>query len=150
MCPKQLQVDDADLLPHHCSFNAIFAREMRRGNYEAVFAVYDSMLDSRTLTTHLDGRTFSAIFDAIYRMTSKDSRSLSWRGGIVTPRNVPRPRAVIKDVTCLAEKIRNKRRVLNTTVLHKALRTFMAQHDYAAALTSMRRFYDYQFPSTSQ
>ncbi|PIL36507.1 hypothetical protein GSI_00196 [Ganoderma sinense ZZ0214-1] len=146
--PKHIREGYADLLPDHPAFDAVFARQVKRGNYEAVFAMYSSMMEHHTPTARPDARAFIAVFDAI-RRTTLSSRSSPRRLGIETPRNTPSPRAVLKDMlACLERRIlacQNR----NDAALHAALQTFMAQRDYAAALTAVRlcRTFHFSLPT---
>ena len=148
---NRMQAENPNLVADLPFFNALLAHEIGRGNYEAVFAMYARMIDFRTPTTRPDAYTFSTIFRAVHHVTGKySSRSRRLRG-MKTPRNAPSPRAVYKDMlTCLAEQTRESSSkhkpptapepALDATALHKALRTFMGQYDYAAAYNTVRLF----------
>ena len=113
--------------------------------------MYARLMDYRTPTMKPDAYTFSTIFRAVHHMTSKFSGRSRRVRSIKTPKNVPTPRAVYKDMlTCLGEQAREASAgprpsaslepALDATALHKALRTFMGQYDYAAAYTAVRAF----------
>ncbi|KAM5540667.1 hypothetical protein V8D89_005698 [Ganoderma adspersum] len=147
----QMQAEHPGLVPDVAFFNALLAHEIGRGNYEAVFAMYARLMDYRTPATKPDAYTFSTIFRAIHHATSKYSGRSRRARSIKTPKNVPTPRAVYKDMlTCLAEQAREASSgprpsaplepALDATALHKALRTFMGQYDYAAAYNTVRLF----------
>ncbi|KAM5537730.1 hypothetical protein V8D89_008601 [Ganoderma adspersum] len=83
-----------------------------------------------------------------FHFLTKPSRSSQRRQGIETLRNALSPRAVRKDMlTCLAAHMRRSHREykpmslsecpLDLTALNMALRAFVAQRDYAAALTTL-------------
>ncbi|KAI1792513.1 hypothetical protein LXA43DRAFT_1073702 [Ganoderma leucocontextum] len=149
---NQMQAENPDLVPDLPFFNALLAHEIGRRNYEAVFAMYARMMNYRTSTTKPDAYTFSTIFRAIHHTTCKYSGRSRRVRSMKTPKNVPSPRAVYKDMlTCLAEQTREistsehrpptpPEPALDATALHKALRTFMGQYDYAAAYNAIRLF----------
>ena len=148
---NQMQAENPDLVADLPFFNALLAHEIGRGNYEAVFTMYAHMMDYRTPTTKPDVYTFSTIFRAIHRATCKSSDRSRHLRSIKVPKNVPSPRAIYKDMlTCLAEQKHESSSehkpptapepALDATALHKALRTFMGQYDYAAAYNAVRLF----------
>ena len=147
----KMQAEHPGLVPDIAFFNALLAHEIGRGNFEAVFAMYARLMDYRTPTMKPDAYTFSTIFRAVHHMTSKFSGRSRRVRSIKTPKNVPTPRAVYKDMlTCLGEQAREASAgprpsaslepALDATALHKALRTFMGQYDYAAAYNTVRLF----------
>ncbi|PIL36520.1 hypothetical protein GSI_00209 [Ganoderma sinense ZZ0214-1] len=147
----QMQAENPGLVVDLAFFNALLAHEIGRRKYEAVFAVYARLMESRTPTTRPDAYTFSTIFRAIHHATSKYSGRSRRARSIKPPNNVPSPRAVYKDMlTCLSEQLREASSehrpptapepALDATALHKALRTFMGQYDYAAAYNTIRLF----------
>ncbi|KAI8984878.1 hypothetical protein BD414DRAFT_522972 [Trametes punicea] len=124
-------------------YNALLAHEVGRRNYEVVFAIYRLLIEKRSTTVLPQAQTFAPVFRAIHRLSC--SHRYRRANGIRVPPNMPSPRAVYKDMlTCHLEATRwrpnRSSPVLDTTVLHRALRTFLARHDYAAAYTVVRAF----------
>ncbi len=148
---NQMQAEHPGLVADLPFFNALLAHEIGRRNYDAVFAMYIRLMDYRTPTTKPDAYTFSTIFRAIHHTTCKYSGRSRRVRSMKTLKNIPSPRAVYKDMlTCLAEQTHESvsehkpstapEPALDATALHKALRTFMGQYDYAAAYNTIRLF----------
>ncbi|KAI9059018.1 hypothetical protein FKP32DRAFT_1680150 [Trametes sanguinea] len=125
-------------------FNALLAHEVSRRRYDVVFAIYRLLMAKRTAAVRPQAQTFAPVFRALHRL----SRSHRYRRthGIRVPEDTPSPRSVYRDMlTCHLEATQWKpdtpSPVLDRTLLHRALRTFLAQHDYAAAYTVLRAFW---------
>ncbi|OJT02319.1 hypothetical protein TRAPUB_7159 [Trametes pubescens] len=124
-------------------FNALLAYEASRRNYDVVFAIYRMLMQKRTATVGPSAHTFSTVFRVLHRLScSHRYRRLN---RIRVPADTPSARSVYQDLlTCHLEQVGHKHnrssRALDSTVLHKALRTLLAQHDYAAAFVAARAF----------
>ncbi|CDO76376.1 hypothetical protein BN946_scf185011.g40 [Trametes cinnabarina] len=129
-------------------FNALLAHEVSRRKYDVVFAIYRLLMEKRSKAVVPQAQTFAPVFRAIHRLSC--SHRYRRMHGIRVPENMPSSRSVYRDMlTCHIEATNGNPRkpspALDRTVLHRALRTFMARHDYAAAYTVVRAFW--YFPS---
>ncbi|KAI0640537.1 hypothetical protein C8Q79DRAFT_1004184 [Trametes meyenii] len=124
-------------------FNALIAYEVGRYNFEVAFSIYRLLMEMRTSTDKPQAHTFSTIFRAIHRLSCSHRYRRLHRVRI--PENMPSPRAVFRDMlTCHLEHTHHRPDKPSPSVdricTHKALRTFMARRDYAAAYTVVRTF----------
>ncbi|KAI0333434.1 hypothetical protein GY45DRAFT_1368427 [Cubamyces sp. BRFM 1775] len=124
-------------------FNALLSHEVAQRNYAVVFALYRLLMEKRTTAAMPQAQTFAPVFRAIHRLSCSHRYRRTHR--IRAPDDMPSPRSVYKDMlTCHLEATRGRPSkpspVLDATVLHRALRTFIARHDYAAAYTVVRAF----------
>ncbi|KAI0352526.1 hypothetical protein OH77DRAFT_794799 [Trametes cingulata] len=124
-------------------FNALLAYESGRHNYEVVFAIYRKLMEKRSATVKPSVHTFATVFRALHRLSCSHRYRRANR--IRVPPNMPSARSVYRDLlTCHLEYTEGKSNkpspALDQTALHKALRTFMAQCDYAAAYAAVRAF----------
>ncbi|KAH9887701.1 hypothetical protein C8Q73DRAFT_748539 [Cubamyces lactineus] len=124
-------------------FNALLSYEVAQRNYDVVFALYRLLMEKRTSTAMPQAQTVAPVFRAIHRLSC--SHRYRRTHGIRVPEDMPSARSVYKDMlTCHLEATGGRPSkpspVLNTTVLHRALRTFIARQDYAAAYTVVRAF----------
>ncbi|KAI0655275.1 hypothetical protein C8Q70DRAFT_1057640 [Cubamyces menziesii] len=124
-------------------FNALLSHEVAQRNYDVVFALYRLLMEKRTAAAMPQAQTFAPVFRAIHRLSC--SHRYRRTHGIRVPADMPSARSVYKDMlTCHIEATRGRPSkpspVLDATVLHRALRTFVARHDYAAAYTAVRAF----------
>ncbi|TBU29123.1 hypothetical protein BD311DRAFT_864912 [Dichomitus squalens] len=120
--------------------NAVLAHAFGQRHFDALFSLYAHMVEQRTPALTPDGHTFSTIFRAVHQTTCKFSRRSKRTRGMKPPENVPAPRAVFRDMlTCLAARTAPAPTpVLDALALRKALRAFMGQYDYPAALVAVR------------
>ncbi|EIW62269.1 uncharacterized protein TRAVEDRAFT_27583 [Trametes versicolor FP-101664 SS1] len=123
--------------------NALLAYEVGRRNYEVAFAIYRMLMQKRTADVGPSAHTFSTIFRVLHRLSCSHRYRRTNR--IRVPPNALSARAVYLDLlTRHLEHIRqNPNRpspALDPVVLHKALRTLLAQRDYAGALVALRAF----------
>ncbi|OSD01971.1 hypothetical protein PYCCODRAFT_1478131 [Trametes coccinea BRFM310] len=133
-----------DVEPDLPFFNALLAHEVSRRKYDVVFEIYRLLMAKRTAAVRPHAQTFAPIFRALHRLSC--SHRYRRMHGIRVPERTPSARSVYRDMlTCHVEETHGKPNtpspVLDRTVLHRALRTFMAQHDYAAAYTAVRAFW---------
>ncbi|KAI0773620.1 hypothetical protein C8Q74DRAFT_1265654 [Fomes fomentarius] len=126
--------------------NGLIENEVSRGRYRAVFAIYNRMMASRSAYTTPDSTTFYHVFRAIQKFSHATARQpRARRRRFRRPANMPSPRAVYRDMlNCHEEHVRLRPSVpspvLTKSVVHRALRMFMAWYDYAAAYVATRSF----------
>ncbi|KAI0637567.1 hypothetical protein C8Q77DRAFT_1165618 [Trametes polyzona] len=137
---ERLQADNVE--PDLPFFNALLAYEVGRRNYEVVFAIYTMLMERRTAAVKPTCHTFSIVFRALHRLAG--SHRYRRINHVRVPPNVPSARAVFKDMlTCHLEdttRTNQPHSSLDAQDLHKALRVFMVQRDYAAAFAAIRAF----------
>ncbi len=127
--------------------NGLIENEVSRCRYRAVFAIYHRMMASRSAFTTPDSTTFYHVFRAIQKFSYATARQpRARRRKFRRPENMPSPRAVYRDMlNCHQEHVRLRPSrpspVLTKSVVHRALRMFMAWYDYAGAYVTARSFF---------
>ena len=151
----QMQAEDPDLMPDLAFFNSLLAHELGRRKYGAVFAIYKRLFESRAPPVVPDSYTFSTLFRALHRLSCVNSRHTRRSRNIRAPNNMPTAHEIFRDMlVCRKEQqVRINElvhfgeldpasapalSVLDSTVLHKALRVFLGAYDYPAAFVALR------------
>ena len=144
---KEMQQAHPDIVPDTPFFNALLAHEVGRRKFGAVFAIYERMMKHREHPVAPDPYTFSTTFRAIHRLTSRYARKARQLRNVRTPKSMPGPRAVFRDMlVCRAEHLQYCERTgaapssawEEPVAIHKALRTFLGAYDYAGAYIALQ------------